>query len=304
MGQVPRSRGRRYPVLAHRLLSVLAASRTRSLACGLLSIGSQMQIPVTRIELVQSGVYGNIRRTNWIITNWYRPQAYYDSGDWRATWSGEGGGVLLNQCPHQLDLWQWICGMPDSVTAFCDIGQYHNIEVEDSARIFAKYKNGAQGTFITSTGEYPGTNRLEISGDRGKLVLENGVLKWWRLDKPVSEVCGTSEESFTSIPYEYHEFKQEKSESGHMGILQNFADAILYGTELIAPGIDGIYELMLSNAAYMSQWKNNSEISLPIDAEEFDSLLSEKIKKSKYICGKSYGTPTGAYSERWRVKWE
>ncbi|MDY3031423.1 MAG: Gfo/Idh/MocA family oxidoreductase [Clostridia bacterium] len=255
-------------------------------------------------EIVRGGQLGELKNTVWIVTNWFRTQSYYDSGDWRATWAGEGGGVLLNQAPHNLDIWQWICGMPDSVTAFCDIGQYHNIEVEDSARIFAKYKNGAQGTFITSTGEYPGTNRLEISGDRGKLVLENGVLKWWRLDKPVSEVCGTSEESFTSIPYEYYEFKQEKSESGHMGILQNFADAILYGTELIAPGIDGIYELMLSNAAYMSQWKNNSEISLPIDVEEFDSLLSEKIKKSKYICGKSYGTPTGAYSERWRVKWE
>ena len=127
-------------------------------------------------ELVKSGQIGDIKSTVWIITNWFRTQSYYNSGDWRATWSGEGGGVLLNQAPHNLDLWQWICGMPDSVRAFCDIGKYHNIEVEDNVRILTKYKNGADGVFITSTGEYPGTNRLEISGDKGKLVLENGML--------------------------------------------------------------------------------------------------------------------------------
>lgn len=246
-------------------------------------------------EFINLGEYGEIRRVNWIITNWYRPQAYYDSGNWRATWAGEGGGVLLNQAPHNLDIWQWICGMPDSVTAFCETAKCHNIEVEDDAKIFTRYKNGATGVFITSTGEYPGTNRLEISGDKGKIVLENGTLKWWKLSIPVSEICKTSQESFACIPYEFFEFKQESEDTAHMGILQNFADAVLHGTKLIAPGTDGINELMLSNAAYMSQWKNNEEISLPLDAAEFDLLISEKIKKSKYIRRDSDKISYGAY---------
>lgn len=255
-------------------------------------------------ELVKSGQLGELKSTVWIITNWFRTQSYYDSGDWRATWAGEGGGVLLNQAPHNLDLWQWICGMPESVTAFCDVAKYHNIEVEDNAKLLAKYKNGAQGVFITSTGEYPGTNRLEISGDLGKLVLENGLLKWWRLKHSVSEVSNGADEGFAEIPYDYHEFKQDKPETAHRGILRNFADAVLNGAELVAPGIDGIYELTLSNAAYLSEWKNNAEISLPFDAAEFDALLSEKVRSSKYIRGKSYGTPSGLYKDRWRVKWE
>lgn len=204
-------------------------------------------------ELVKNGQLGELRSTVWIITNWFRTQNYYDSGDWRATWAGEGGGVLLNQAPHNLDVWQWICGMPDYVTAFCDIGQYHDVEVEDNARILTKYKNGAHGVFVTSTGEYPGTNRLEISGDKGKIVIENGAMKFWKLNDSVSKVCKTSKESFTEIPYDYYEIKQTEPESGHIGILKNFTDAILYGKELIAPGTDGIYELMLSNAAYMSE---------------------------------------------------
>ena len=147
-------------------------------------------------EIVKSGELGELKRTVWIITNWFRTQNYYDSGDWRATWSGEGGGVLLNQAPHNLDLWQWICGMPESVTAFCDIAKYHNIEVEDDATIFTRYKNGATGVFMTSTGEYPGTNRLEISGDLGKIVLENGILKRYKLKEPISEVIANSKQGF------------------------------------------------------------------------------------------------------------
>ena len=255
-------------------------------------------------ELVKSGQLGDIRSTTWIITNWFRTQSYYDSGDWRATWAGEGGGVLLNQCPHNLDLWQWICGMPNSVTAFCDIGKYHNIEVEDNVKILTKYKNGANGTFITSTGEYPGTNRLEISGDNGKLVLENKTLKLWKLESSVSSVCKNSKEFFANIPYEYSEFKQDDEESGHMGILQNFTYAILHDKELIAPGIDGIYELMLSNAAYLSQWNDNAEIPLPFGTEKFDTILSEKAKHSKYVHIASHTVPSGNYSERWKVKWE
>ena len=126
---------------------------------------------------VEIGLLGEIKRFNWIISNWYRSQAYYDSAGWRATWNGEGGGVLLNQCPHNLDLWQWIMGVPERVRAFCRQGHFHRIGVEDDVTIYAEYRNGASATFITSTGEYPGTNRLEISGTMGKAVAEDGVLK-------------------------------------------------------------------------------------------------------------------------------
>ncbi len=254
-------------------------------------------------EIVKSGALGELKRTVWIITNWYRTQSYYNSGDWRATWSGEGGGVLLNQAPHNLDLWQWICGMPQSVTAFCDIAKYHNIEVEDDATLITRYKNGAVGTFITSTGEYPGTNRLEISGTLGKIVLENETLKWWKLKTDEREVCSTSTESFTKIDTEYTELTVDEPETAHRGILQNFTNAILNGEELIAKGEDGIFELILSNAAYLSSWSANKEIELPFDCDEFDKKLSELSKNAKKCINHPKSSSTTGYRERWKVQW-
>lgn len=254
-------------------------------------------------EIVKSGLLGELKRTVWIITNWYRTQSYYDSGDWRATWSGEGGGVLLNQAPHNLDIWQWICGMPESVTSFCDIGKYHNIEVEDDVTIYTRYKNGATGTFITSTGEYPGTNRLEITGSKGKLVLENGILKYWQLKQDERDICFASNEGFPEIEFDYSEIMPEKRETAHKGILQNFANAILYGEELIAPGFEGINELTISNAAYLSSWNNNCEIKLPFDSDKFDKKLSQLALNSKrHNCKKEQGIPID-YNARWKVRW-
>ena len=254
-------------------------------------------------EIVKTGKLGELKRTVWIITNWYRTQNYYESGDWRATWLGEGGGVLLNQAPHNLDLWQWICGMPKSVIGFCDIAKYHDIEVEDDAIILTRYENGATGTFITSTGEYPGTNRLEISGEYGKLVLENGVLKWWKLRESERHVSETCKQSYVQIPYEYIEIVQKEKESAHKGILQNFVNAILFGEELLAPGEEGIYELTLSNAAYLSSWIGNKEIELPFDNDKFDRLLEKRMQESQTVMGKSNPESSDEYKERWKVNW-
>jgi len=255
-------------------------------------------------EIVQGGCLGELKRSIWIITNWYRTQYYYDSGDWRATWGGEGGGVLINQAPHNLDLWQWICGMPNSVRAFCNVAKYHNIEVEDEATIYTKYKNGATGIFVTTTGEYPGTNRLEISGDKGKIVLENGMLKWWKLTESERDFCYKSEVNFPKIPFEYEEFKITEKESGHVGILQNFANAILFDEKLISPGRDGICELTISNAAYLSEWTENAEIKLPFDEEAFDSMLNAcctscRDKKKHIIKSQSVEDNQA----RWQVRW-
>ena len=254
-------------------------------------------------EIVQGGQLGEMKRTVWIITNWYRTQHYYDSGAWRATWAGEGGGVLLNQAPHNLDLWQWICGMPQSITAWCDVARYHRIEVEDDATIFTRYANGATGVFITSTGEAPGTNRLEITGDRGKLVLENGVLRWWRLLQPEREVCFQSEESFASIPCDYEEYRPEEPETAHAGILQNWADAIRKGAPLLSPGRDALNELTISNAAYLSQWTGNAPISLPMDNAAFDRLLAERAEVSSLKKEKERRGGSSDYSQRWQVNW-
>ncbi len=253
-------------------------------------------------EIVKSGALGELKRSVWIITNWYRTQSYYDSGEWRATWSGEGGGVLLNQAPHNLDLWQWICGMPVEITAACDIGKYHHIEVEDDVTLFARYENGATGVFITSTGEYPGTNRLEISGSLGKLVLENGLLKWWKLSESEREVCFNSPSNCPAISSEYEEFSADTPETAHRGILQNFTNAILYGEELLAPGTDGILELSISNAAYLSS-KIGKPVSIPLNGADFDALLASLCDGSALKSSDNKAEQNETYSNRWKVTW-
>ena len=251
-------------------------------------------------ELISSGALGEIKRSVWIITNWYRTQSYYDSGSWRATWSGEGGGVLLNQAPHNLDLWQWICGMPSEITAFCGVGKYHNIEVEDEATIFAKYKNGATGVFITSTGDLPGTNRLEISGTRGIIVIERGGLVFKKLKSDEREICFSEKRSWFEPELETEVFEPKDSGGAHAEILQNFANAVLYGEKLIAPGAEGINELSISNAAYLSSWTGGA-VSLPFDEALFDKLLKERAAASSAKAGGGKQTHEN-YSERWQVR--
>lgn len=252
-------------------------------------------------QLVQSGELGKPERLVWIITNWYRDQAYYDSGSWRASWNGEGGGVLLNQAPHNLDLWQWIFGMPKRVRGFCTVGKYHNIEVEDDATIYAEYENGAVATFITTTGEYPGTNRLEITGDCGKLVIENGMLKHWRLSKP--------EREFRFLPEGgqrpeilYEETVQTEPETAHRGILQNFVDAVRKGTPLLAPGEDGLNELSISNAAYLSAW-TDSWAEIPVDTGAFDAELQKRKDTGAAMHKAVEEARDGEYKTRWSVSW-
>ncbi len=254
-------------------------------------------------EIVQSGQLGELKRTVWIITNWYRSQHYYDSGTWRATWLGEGGGVLLNQAPHNLDLWQWICGMPCGVTGFCREGLYHRIEVEDEATLLTRYENGAQGVFITTTGEYPGTNRLEISGDRGKMVLENGTLTLWRLAESEKDFRYSTKESFPKIPCDVSTYTPEDAGTGHKGILRNFAGAILRGEKLLSPGADGINELTLSNAAYLSSWMGSKPVALPMDEALFDKMLAEKAAHSSLHEKLSESGGDGTYSDRWQTNW-
>ncbi|MDB5052458.1 MAG: oxidoreductase [Bacilli bacterium] len=232
-------------------------------------------------DIILSGELGEVRRTNWIITNWYRSQSYYDSGGWRASWAEEGGGVLINQDPHQLDLWQWVTGMmPKRVRAFCYFGKYRNIEVEDDVTAFVEYENGATGVFVTTTGEAPGTNRFEINGDRGKLVVEDGKLTFWRLRIPEPEFNQAFKGGFGQPECWKCEIPVEGKELGHKGITQNWVDAIVKGTTLLAPGEEGIRGLMLSNAMLLSTWTDNW-VNLPIDEDLFYEHLQQKIKNSR-----------------------
>ena len=253
-------------------------------------------------EIVQSGKLGQPKRFVWIVTNWYRTQAYYDSGNWRATWNGEGGGVLLNQAPHNLDLWQWIFGMPKRVRAFCSVGKFHNIDVEDDVTIYGEYENGATAVFISTTGETPGTNRLEISGDLGKLVLEDGKLKWWKLASPEREFCFTSKEGFYVPETAYEEFTADEPD-GHPILLNNFADSILEGKELIANGCEGINSLSISNAAYISSWMDDWA-DIPTDEAMFEDYLLNlcRKEKNKERVVENNDSPE-MLSERWKVRW-
>ena len=232
-------------------------------------------------EIVSSGKYGEMRRVNWIITDWYRTQAYYNSGGWRATWSGEGGGVLLNQCPHQLDLWQWICGMPSKIRAFCNEGKWHDIEVEDDVSIYAEYPNGATGIFVTTTGDYPGSNRLEITLDSAKIVCENGEkITLTELETPISVNCAESEEGFTEIKTHVVPVETDGLNEQHPGVLNAFASHILRGTPLVARGEEGINGVRISNAAHLSSWLEKT-VDVPVDEDLFYSELQKKIAGSK-----------------------
>lgn len=231
-------------------------------------------------EIVQSGELGEIRRTNWIITNWYRPQSYYDSGAWRATWSGEGGGVLLNQCPHNLDLWQWICGMPVLVDAHLQYGKWHDIEVEDDVTTYVEYANGATGCFITTTGDVPGTNRFEIDFNGGKLVSENGKLYMWKNDVFETVFSHENKAAFGCPKSTFSEVETDGKSEQHIGVLNAFADRILHGTPLIADGREGINGLTLSNAMHLSSWLNKP-VEIPFDEDLYYDELMKRVKTSR-----------------------
>lgn len=233
-------------------------------------------------QMVMDGAVGEIKRTNWIITNWYRSQEYYDSGEWRATWLGEGGGVLYNQAPHQLDLFQWITGMmPSAVHAHCHIGKWHDIEVEDDVTCYCEYANGATGVFITTTADAPGTNRFEITGTLGTLIFENDKLYYKKLEVNEREWCYQTEEGFTPPPCRPTvEVQLEGENSQHVGIMNNVANAILGIEPLYAPAEDGLAGVELANAMLLSTWLDK-KVALPIDDELYYEELKKRIAISK-----------------------
>ncbi len=232
-------------------------------------------------ELILEGAIGSIKRINWLMTDWYRPQSYYDSGDWRATWDGEGGGVLFNQSPHQLDLISWVTGMmPKRVHAFCHFGKWHNIEVEDDVTAYLEYDNGATGVFITSTADAPGTNRFEVLGTGGKLVCENDELILYKNKIDERKFNETYKGGFGQPEFEVINVETDGKNPQHLGILRNFTNAILGTEALFVDGVEGLNGVVLMDAMLLSTWLNKG-IDLPFDDELYLEELNKRRKASK-----------------------
>ena len=239
-------------------------------------------------EMIAEGKIGEIKRTNWIITNWYRTQDYYDSGSWRATWAGEGGGVLYNQAPHNLDLFQWITGMmPSKLRAFCHFGKWHDIEVEDDVTCYCEYPNGATGVFITTTADAPGTNRFEVTGTKGTLIYEVDNFDSKKIHLYFKELAVDEREHCLkaegfNLPEQKPVIEIEVDGVGpqHSGICNNIANAILGLEDVYAPASDGINGVRLANAMLLSTWLDK-EIELPFDDEFFYEELKKRIAISK-----------------------
>lgn len=233
-------------------------------------------------EIMDGGALGALKRVNWIITDWYRTQHYYDSGAWRATWNGEGGGVLLNQCPHQLDLFQWICGLPCRVEARMHFGKWHHIEVEDDVTAYLEFENGATGCFITSTGDAPGSNRFEVDCEKGKMVCEDGRLRLWTLAENERTWCFSSKDGFAKpacVETAVELAQADERHLGHAGVLNAFADAILRGGPLVANGCEGIRGLTLSNAMHLSAFLQRP-VDVPFDEELYYRELMKRATLS------------------------
>jgi len=240
-------------------------------------------------DLIRTGELGDIRRMNWIATDMYRTQNYYDTGAWRATWGGEGGGVLLNQCAHNIDLWQWTTGLlPKRVRAFCSFGKRRDIEAEDEATVYAEYENGATAVFVACSTEAPGTNRFEVVGDRGKIVIEDGRLTFWRLRMPESKFNRTFKGAFGRPECWLCDVPLPPENAHYRNVTQNWIDAILRGTPLIAPGEEGLRSVEMINAMYLSAW-TDEWVELPVDEDRFLSELEKRIATSRFRRGDSVG---------------
>ena len=238
-------------------------------------------------DIIASDELGDIRRSNWIINTWWRPDTYYRQSDWRATWGGEGGGVLVNQAPHQLDLWQWLCGVPSSVYAKIRYGAHRDIAVDNDVTIVTGYPNGATGVFVSSTHDANGTDRLEIDLDNGKIVVEESrVATVFRLVKPESEMNDTmnmmevarlamgnaSGGLFTEENFEDSDGWGKQ----HVTVIEDFALHVLTGSPLLAPGSDGIHGVNLANAALLSSWLD-TEVDNPVDEALYLAELNKRI---------------------------
>lgn len=230
-------------------------------------------------EVMQSGALGEITRTHWTMTNWFRPEIYFQVSDWRATWAGEGGGLLVNQCIHNLDIFQWLCGLPRSVQAFCQFGRHHEIEVEDEVTAYFEYANGASGVFVGSTGEAPGVNRFDIVGDAGALHFDGERLLQTTNTPATAQFNAQTRQMFGMPETKTRDITPDRTGNQHAQVLSNFTAAILRAEPLIAPAQDGLHSLALANAMLLSTWEAGA-VRLPLDGERYEHALRQRMAGS------------------------
>jgi len=271
------------PISAHKAdaerLIAAAQQRPQQVFAGMFQLRTEPRYLKIR-RLIEDGDLGEVVRLSWIITDWYRTEAYYASGGWRATWKGEGGGVLLNQCLHNLDVLAWLVGMPARVRSFCQLGRYHDIEVEDNVTAYLEYANGATGVFVTSSGEAPGTNRLEIAGTRGKVVLENNRLTFTRNEADMIAFSRAAKSGFVKPEVWNVELPFADATVPHAIVMRNFVEAVLDGTPLLAPGAEGMWSVELANVMLLSSLIGQT-VDLPMDSAAYERKLQQLIAESK-----------------------
>lgn len=230
-------------------------------------------------EIIESSILGDLIRVNWCMTNWFRPEIYFQVSDWRATWRGEGGGVLVNQCIHNLDILQWLCGMPKALRAHCQFGRFHDVEVEDDVTAYLEYENGATGVFVGSTGEAPGVNRFEVIGDAGSLVFDGTQLTLTQNTPSTKTFNRTTKQMFSMPETSTEVLAIDRKVNQHAVLMQNFVNAIREDEPLIAPLAEGLRSLSIANAMLLSTWQEQT-IEFPIDAAEYQSHLQSRIDQS------------------------
>jgi len=246
----------------------------------------QRTIPLFRQlrQIIASGELGQLRRSNWIINTYWRPDSYYASAAWRGTWKGEGGGILVNQLPHYLDLWLYLCGMPERVYAVNRQGAFRHISVENDVTVLAEYPGGATGVFVACTHDPMGTDRLELDFEGGKIVVEDSaraVVHRFRLTEPEWNETVTADEMERLVRSADHHDTRELDEGlaygvSHARILENFARHIRLDEPLIATGEDGLRQVELANAIALSGWLGRT-VSVPCDRARFDAELQKRM---------------------------
>lgn len=234
-------------------------------------------------DILDSGELGKLTRVTWINTTMFRTQAYYDMGGWRATWAGEGGGILTNQCPHTLDMYQWLFGVPCRITGHASLAKYHNIEVEDEVTACFEHENGMIGHLIVSTAEFPGTNRMEIVGENGKIIYENEKIMYYKNKVSMLKFSRESSVGFGRIENRCTEIPYEEKPSGHKIVTEKFVNAILNGGgELIAHGTEGINSVAIANAIMLSSFRKTTVDDI-FNGDAFEDKLKELIRTSKFV---------------------
>ena len=227
-------------------------------------------------EMLEAGVLGTLHRAVWICNNWYRSPAYHRSAAWRSSWVTECGGLMINQNPHYVDMWNWFFGLPDRVYADMEFGRYNDFLVDDAVDIQFSYDSGFHGTMISATGEAPGVNRLEIWGSRGRLTVEETARLFFDENAMSTEEFGlVNTEKFAGIPHTQREIQLEETENLYVQILRNFGQHLLDGVPLIAEGIDGLRQVQLANAVYLSGWEGR-KVALPVDNGAYLKGLSDR----------------------------